>query len=69
MNYKNLEIFLDELQKQDGLISEFDPLLWNSLVDYVTVFEKDEVQIIFKIELIFKHKDKTPHQLLTRWVI
>uniref|UniRef100_UPI003BB742C8 recombinase family protein n=1 Tax=Gudongella sp. DL1XJH-153 TaxID=3409804 RepID=UPI003BB742C8 len=46
--HKNLEIFLDELQKQDSLISEFDPLLWNSLVDYVTVYEKKEVQVTFK---------------------
>jgi hypothetical protein len=46
--HKNLEIFLNELQKQDGLISEFAPLLWNSLVDYVTVYEKEEVQIILK---------------------
>jgi len=46
--HKNLEIFLDKLQKQDKLISEFDPLLWNSLVDYVTVYEKDRVQVTFK---------------------
>lgn len=46
--HKNLEIFLDELQKQDGLISEFDPLLWNSLVDYVAVFEKENVKLSFK---------------------
>jgi len=46
--HKNLEIFLNELQKQDGLISEYAPLLWNSLVDYVTVYEKEEVQIILK---------------------
>ena len=46
--HKNLEIFLDELQKQDGLISEFDPLLWNSLVDYLTIYEKVEIQVSFK---------------------
>lgn len=46
--HKNLEIFLDELKNQEGLIAEFDPLLWNSLVDYVTVFEKKEVQFIFE---------------------
>ena len=46
--HKSLEIFLDELQKQDALISEFDPFLWNSLVDYVTVFEEDNVRFTFK---------------------
>ncbi|MDD4570780.1 MAG: recombinase family protein, partial [Tepidanaerobacteraceae bacterium] len=48
--HKNLEIFLDELQKQDGFISEFDPLLWNSLVDYITFYckDRDKVQVTFK---------------------
>ena len=46
--HKDLEIFLDELKNQDGLITEFDPLLWNSLVDYVTVCEKDKVQVAFR---------------------
>ena len=46
--HKNLEIFLNELQKQDGLISDFDPLLWHSLVDYVTVYNKDELHFTFK---------------------
>ena len=46
--HKNLEIFLDDLRKQDGFISEFDPLLWNSLMDYMTVYEKEEVQVTFK---------------------
>jgi site-specific DNA recombinase len=46
--HKNLEIFLNELKNQDELIAEFDPLLWNGLVDYVTVFEEDEVQVSFK---------------------
>ena len=45
---KNLEVFLSELKNQGDLITEFDPLLWNSLVDYVTVFEKNKVQITFK---------------------
>lgn len=46
--HKNLEIFLDELKNQEGLITKFNPLLWNSLVDYVTVFEEDKVQATFK---------------------
>lgn len=46
--HKNLEIFLNELKNQGDLITEFDPLLWNSLVDYVTVFEKNKAQVSFK---------------------
>lgn len=46
--HKNLEIFLQELKNQEGLLTEFDPLLWNSLVDYLTVYEEDKVQVTFK---------------------
>ncbi len=46
--HKNLQIFLNELKNQGDLITEFDPLLWNSLVDYVTVSEKDDVRFTFK---------------------
>lgn len=48
IRYKNLNLFLDKLEKQDGLISEFDPLLWNSLVDYATVNYQEEVRFTFK---------------------
>ena len=46
--HKNLEIFLQELKNQEGLLTEFNPLLWNSIVDYITVFEEDKVQVVFK---------------------
>ena len=37
-----------ELEKQDGLCTEFDESLWISLVDYVTVFNKEDVRFTFK---------------------
>lgn len=46
--HQNLEIFLQELNHQEGLLKEFDPLLWNSLVDYLTVFEEEKIQVTFK---------------------
>lgn len=45
---KNLEIFLKELNNHGELVSKFNPLLWNSLVDYVIVFEKKEILVTFK---------------------
>ena len=45
---QTMAAFLDELKKQDELLTDFDPLLLNSLVDYVIVFEEEKVQIIFK---------------------
>ena len=32
----------------DGMVTEFDPMLWVSLVDFVTVYSKDDVQVTFK---------------------
>ncbi len=52
--HKNLEIFLEELKNQGVLITEFDPLLWNGLVEYITVFEKEKIYVIFKNRLQVK---------------
>lgn len=31
-------MFLTELERQDGIVTEFDENLWYSLLNYVTVF-------------------------------
>jgi site-specific DNA recombinase len=36
------------LRKQDNLLTEFDEKLWSRLVDYATVYDKDNVRFIFK---------------------
>jgi site-specific DNA recombinase len=43
-----IEDFLRELQLLDGMITEFDPMLWVSLVNFVTVYSKDDVRVTFK---------------------
>ncbi len=43
-----IEDFLKELQALDRLVTEFDPMLWVSLVDFITVLSKDDVRITFK---------------------
>jgi hypothetical protein len=43
-----IEDFLKELQTLDGMITEFDPMLWVSLVDFVTVYSKGDVRVTFK---------------------
>ena len=42
-----IDTFLEELKRLDG-VTEFDPTLWYSLTDYMTVYGKDEVHITFK---------------------
>ncbi len=42
------EQFLAELEKQEDVIMEFDESLWYALIDYVTVFNKDDVRFTFK---------------------
>lgn len=40
--------FIAELQKQEGLIAEFDERLWHSLLDFATVYGEDDVKFTFK---------------------
>jgi site-specific DNA recombinase len=41
-------MFLDGLKKQKELVTEFDEDLWYSLIEYVTVFCKEDVRFTFK---------------------
>ena len=43
-----IEDFLKDLQVLDGMVTEFDPMLWVSLVDFVTVYSKADVRVTFK---------------------
>ena len=45
---EQIERFLVELERQDGVATEFDENLWYSLVDFVTVFNKEDVRFTFK---------------------
>ena len=40
--------FIRTLEKQDGLIKEFDAGIWSSLVQEVIVKAKDDIRFIFK---------------------
>lgn len=42
-----IEAFLDTLAQAD-LMEKFDPALWCGLVDFVTVYDKDDVRFTFK---------------------
>ena len=36
------------LQKQKELLTDFDEDLWYSLIEYVTVFDKEDIRFTFK---------------------
>ena len=40
--------FIGTLKKMDGLIMEFDPSLWGSLLDHATVYSKEDMRYTFK---------------------
>ena len=42
------EEFLKVLERQDGLVTEFQTNLWCGLVDFVTVYARNDVKITFK---------------------
>ncbi len=45
---EKIETFLAGLQKQKELVTGFDEDLWYSLIEYVTVFDKEDVRFTFK---------------------
>ena len=45
---EKIELFLEGLQKQEELVTEFDEDLWYSLIEYVTVFDKEDIRFTFK---------------------
>ena len=45
---EQIERFLAELERQDGVSIEFDEEQWYSLVDFVTVFNKEDIRFTFK---------------------
>lgn len=44
---RQMDSFIKELRNQD-LIKEFDARLWGSLVDFITVYSKDDIRMTFK---------------------
>ena len=36
------------LCEQNGAIAEFDGSLWSGMVDFVTVYSKDDIRVTFK---------------------
>jgi CTP-dependent riboflavin kinase len=40
--------FIEELRKQEGIITVFDDGLWHGLVDYATVYSYKDMRFIFK---------------------
>lgn len=45
---ETIEQFLTDLMKQEGLVTEFDPVVWHTLVDVVTVYSREDVRFRFK---------------------
>ena len=45
---EQIKRFLAELERQDDVATEFNEEQWYSLVDYVTVFNKEDIRFTFK---------------------
>ena len=43
-----LNSFSKELRKQENIFTEFDEVLWGSLVDFMTVHSKEDIEVTFK---------------------
>ena len=40
--------FLNDLEKQEHLITDFDPGLWNALIETMTIYSKEHIVFKFK---------------------
>ncbi|MGN0150098.1 MAG: recombinase family protein, partial [Clostridia bacterium] len=45
---ETMELFMINLKKQSGAVTEFDESLWLSMIDYVTVNSKEDIRVTFK---------------------
>ncbi|HEM5237372.1 TPA: recombinase family protein [Streptococcus suis] len=45
---KELRVFINALEKQEGLLLEFDEFLWETMIEHVTVAGAKEISIKFK---------------------
>lgn len=45
---EQIERFLARLERQNGVVTEFDEDQWYSMVDFVTVFNKEDIRFTFK---------------------
>ena len=59
-----IDAFLDTLAQAD-LMEKFDPALWCGLVDFVTVYSKDDVRITFRNGMEIRAKETTQKHLAT----
>ena len=46
--YEQMGRFITVLKDQEGVITEFDDALWNSLVEKIVVKSKEDVTVVFK---------------------
>jgi site-specific DNA recombinase len=45
---ERLEEFIKTLQAQTEPVAEFDERLWGCMVDFITVYSKDDIRVTFK---------------------
>ncbi len=43
-----IEAYIETLKAQDTLVERFEPSLWCALLDFVTVYSKEDVRFTFK---------------------
>ena len=48
--------FAKMLRKQEKILAEFDEGLWGTLVEYITVYSKDNIEVVFKNGTIIQVK-------------
>lgn len=45
---EQMDAFLDTLVRQDSILTEFDENLWCAVIDKITVYSDEDVQVTFR---------------------
>ena len=48
LHSSSIRQFLDTLEKQKSLVTEFDATQFQSLVDFITVYSKEDIRVTFR---------------------
>lgn len=55
VKHEQINAFLETLNLNDAVLTEFDEVLWFTVIDKVTVYNDDEIEFAFKDGSVLKH--------------
>lgn len=58
VKHDQIDAFLETLNLNDAVLTEFDEMLWFTVIDKVTVYNDDEIEFALKMVRWLKHDEQ-----------